>query len=482
MISAGETLLANERAAITAAHEQELLTLRNTLKVQHAEEKDLCDSAIAASVACRSSRIAARNPTKNPAAASNKKKVRIGGKRKASALDLHTPTPEPGTDVDSGSEYEYAQSTASEASQMADKSPMAEDVILAPSPIVDKERTPTASGWFTSPEPPAPVPITRPESTTPKPTITDPILLALTALTTVVGDLKSGIASVAQRVEDIEQDRKHPWGRDSGLEYTEFDIPRAEDYAAKEMNDALDFPMHGDDNNGDYLQRLSKRQAAEDVTYDRLHTVFRSLVDRGLAAPFPASLVISNSDFVEVALPLYKQMKWKVDTDLTNGQMVTLANTWGRYVKRANMPIQDFDVAKEVIPLSFAHVTAQSGPAPQEALHSNREAGWASASKTSILPANKATEWSAPVTYAKRTRGGKGKGKPAPSASPPTSQTIGPSPSTTPTPHPQSLVNKRKPGPRLLPQALMTTEYVIIVDHTALVPPTRHPHDITQYV
>jgi hypothetical protein len=33
---------------------------------------------------------------------------------------------------------------------------------------------------------------------TPKLTITDPILLTLTALTTAVGDLKSGIASVAQ--------------------------------------------------------------------------------------------------------------------------------------------------------------------------------------------------------------------------------------------------------------------------------------------
>jgi hypothetical protein len=28
----------------------------------------------------------------------------------------------------------------------------------------------------------------------------------------------------------------------------------------------------------------------------------------------------------------------------------------------------------------------------------------------------------------------------------------------------------------------MTTEYVVILDHSALVPPTRHPHDITQYV
>jgi hypothetical protein len=87
--------------------------------------------------------------------------------------------------------------------------------------------------------------------------------------------------------------------------------------------------------------------------------------------------------------------------------------------------------------------------------------------------------------YAKWAHGGKGKGKPAPTASPPTSQTIGPgssSPSTTPTPHPQSLIHKKKPGPRPLPQALMTTEYVAILDHSALVPPTRHPQDITQYV
>jgi hypothetical protein len=84
--------------------------------------------------------------------------------------------------------------------------------------------------------------------------------------------------------------------------------------------------------------------------------------------------------------------------------------------------------------------------------------------------------------YTKRACSGKGKGKAAPSALLPTSQTIGPSPQTTPTPHPQSLVNKKKPRPRLLPQALMTTEYVVILDHSALIPPTRHPHDITQYV
>jgi hypothetical protein len=62
MVNAGETLLANKRAAITTAHEQELLTLCNTLKVQHAAEKDLCNSAIAASVTCRSSRLATKTP------------------------------------------------------------------------------------------------------------------------------------------------------------------------------------------------------------------------------------------------------------------------------------------------------------------------------------------------------------------------------------------------------------------------------------
>jgi hypothetical protein len=136
------------------------------------------------------------------------------------------------------------------------------------------------------------------------------------------------------------------------------------------------------------------------------------------------------------------------------------------------------------IPRSFAHVTAQAGPlpAPQEAPHPDRKARWVSASKTSLNPANKATEWSTPITYAKRTQNNKGKGKAAPSASPPTSQTIGPSPQTTPTPHPQSLLTKKKPGPRPLPQALMMTEYVVIVDHSALVPPTRHPLNITQYV
>jgi hypothetical protein len=460
---------------ITATHEQELLTLRNTLKVQRAEEKDLCDSAIVALVARRSSRLAARVP-KTPTTLSNQKKVCIGSKRKASALDLNTPTPKPENGANSRSEYEYTQSTASEASHMADKSPMVEDVILAPSPINKDEHMLTPSSWFTTPDPPTPA--TRPESTTPKPTVTDPILLALTALTTAVGDLKSGITSVTQRVEDIEQGKNRPWGRD------ELDIPRVEDYAAKEDNNAIDFPMHGDDNTGSYLQRLSERQAEEDVTYDHLHAVFRSLVDKGFTAPFPSSLVISNSDFVEVTLPLYKQMKWDSNTCLTDTQMFTLTNTWNCYVARANAPIGDLDITKLTIPNSFARVTPQTAPhpAPQEAPHPDHEAGWASASKTLYNLANKATKWSAPVTYAKQARSNKGKGKAAPSTSPPTSQTIGPSPQSTPSPHPQSLLNKKKPGPRPLPQALMTTEYIVIIDHSTLIPPTCHPHDITQYV
>jgi hypothetical protein len=153
MVLAGETLLAKERAAINAAHEQELLTLRNTLKVQRAEEKDLSDSAIAASVAHHSSRLATR-VSKTPTALNNKKKkVHIGGKRKASALNLNTPSPEPDNNEESSSEYEYAQSTTSEASHMADKSPMVEDKVLAPSSINKNDHTPTLGGWFTTPEP-----------------------------------------------------------------------------------------------------------------------------------------------------------------------------------------------------------------------------------------------------------------------------------------------------------------------------------------
>jgi hypothetical protein len=65
-------------------------------------------------------------------------------------------------------------------------------------------------------------------------------------------------------------------------------------------------------------------------------------------------------------------MKWDVNTDLTNGQMATLGNTWARYVQRANAPIGDLDITKMAIPRSFAHVTAQSGPGGT----TSRPQGW----------------------------------------------------------------------------------------------------------
>jgi hypothetical protein len=469
MVMAGTALLNKEREAITAKHECELLTLHNSLKLQWAEEKDRSDSTIAASVVRHSSCLSTRVP-KTPIALNNKKKVRIGTKQKVSALDLNTPTPEP----EEGSEYEYAKSTASEASLTADKSPMAEDEVIAPSPVNRNEHMPTLGRWFTTPEPPAP--IAQPESTTPKPTTTDPILLALQTLTSAVGDLKSGIASIAQHVDNIESGKACPWGRDT-LEYSEQDVPTAEDYTAKEYHDNLDFPMYQDgDNNNDYLKKLIERQSKDDTIYDQLHRVFRTMVDRGLVDPFLASLAISNSDFVEVAQPLFKWMNWDMHVWLADEQMTTLAGSWNRYIAWANVPIGALDIDSIVIPNSFTYI------APQAAPHPDWEAGWASAAKTSYTPTNKATEWSTPITYTKRAWGNKGKGKAAPSASPPTSQTIGPSPQTTPLPHPQSLLNKKKPGLCPLPQALLMTEYIAILDHTALTPPIQHPQDITQYV
>jgi hypothetical protein len=83
------------------------------------------------------------------------------------------------------------------------------------------------------------------------------------------------------------------------------------------------------------------------------------------------------------------------------------------------------------------------------------------------------------MTYAKCTQG-KGKGKVTmPTPSPPLPLTK----ATSANPHPQSLLNKpKKQGLCPLPAALLTTDYVVILDHTALVPPTRRPADVSIYV
>jgi hypothetical protein len=82
------------------------------------------------------------------------------------------------------------------------------------------------------------------------------------------------------------------------------------------------------------------------------------------------------------------------------------------------------------------------------------------------------------MTYVKHTRG-KGKQLTAPSP-PPTTMMVTKSPQ--PATHPQSLINKKKLGPRPLPAALAMTEYVVILDHTALIPPTRCLSDVSTYV
>jgi hypothetical protein len=500
MVADGEALLVVERAAIAAAATIELNKFREGTRIKTAEEKARLEE-VAITAVRRSSRIAAMKPT--PLASNNNKKPKLG-KRKANAFDLNPPSPIPNADSDS----EYAPSEASEASHTADESP---EVLTAPSPFAAEPRAPTPS-WLTTPEPPT-KDETRPTSTTPKPTATlappppptttDPVLAAILAAVT---NTNSTVAALSDRVARLEQPST------TNGSYND-QVLTAADYADKgayDNYDPVDAEMYdpaADDKTEDEAKQHLHDQVEQETYFDELYIMLR---DRGLAN-VPVDETFAES-FYHVVGPAFVTFGLSRFLPLTDEQMTSLGHVWNRFVDKHGKEAllngaretymrftnsrfargPDFDnytTKFNAFCAEFNYNPATGFPEDADRFFTAYKVGTTQQGTKARTPPTPPPMhditalpfadggWTTvkPVSYSTAARNKKeGEGKSPPPSSPPVAGTLVPVLTAKP---------QQKRQPRPLPAALLTTEYVVLIDHDFLFPPTStRPADVSVLV
>jgi hypothetical protein len=534
MVKAGQSLLDTERAAMTAATDAELALLRNNLKVKMEEEKARGETHLPAAVR-RSARLAEKPEASS--AINRAKKVRVGKKRKT-ALTLESGSSSGESDCDSGSLYAPSSSAGLSESIHA-PSPSRSD------PTPTAAAFPRVRPDSTTPTPRAPVPSSAPTQdevvevaapSTPAVPL-DPLAQILAAISKLSGE----VAAVKDRVGDIESgktvvgepplpswadapddpmpdaDEELAWARERDRaaeeELREADIDRNLEKAFSAMvAKGMIAPLKADEGDLGDLFPDRMRPALREMGWDML-APFSDVQLAHMAAAWARSLA---RDTDGALLRAQEDSFYGFTHTLAASDKVGFALFTAKFVvfceKFGLDPLEGLQPPQYVFFRGFewSFGTGVSSPSPTPL--ATRRVRFESAPPIATLPPPSPSPapsqspapprsvatpgpsdfpdlgWSAPVSYASKARGkGKGKaqadGTPLPLAS---SLSSSPSVSLSPSPAPGSLVGKvkpkGKPQPRPLPAALATTEYVVILDHSAKTPSLLHTIDPAKFV